>query len=72
MINAAFVVESFLEGTRTDAVRLAAMLEKGTVLVTVDASGELVASVYLEVRGRAATWVSWRWPRPIREPGWDV
>jgi ribosomal protein S18 acetylase RimI-like enzyme len=51
MINAAFAVETFFDGTRTDETRLAAMMNKGTILVAEDADGELLASVYLEPRG---------------------
>jgi predicted N-acetyltransferase YhbS len=51
MINAAFAVETFFDGTRTDETRLAAMMNKGTILIAEDAGGELVASVYMEARG---------------------
>jgi ribosomal protein S18 acetylase RimI-like enzyme len=51
VINAAFIVESFVEGTRTDHERLSAMMEKGTFLLAHDHSGQLVASVYVENRG---------------------
>jgi ribosomal protein S18 acetylase RimI-like enzyme len=51
MINAAFAVETFFDGTRTDATRLAAMMNKGTILIAEGAGGELIASVYMEVRG---------------------
>jgi ribosomal protein S18 acetylase RimI-like enzyme len=51
MINAAFAVETFFDGTRTDETRLAAMMKKGTILIAEDARGELLASVYLESRG---------------------
>lgn len=52
LINAAFAVEIFLEGTRTDEERLAAMMQTGTVLATEDAAGELLGCVYVEVRGK--------------------
>jgi ribosomal protein S18 acetylase RimI-like enzyme len=51
LINSAFSIEGFLEGTRTDEARLAAMMEKGSLLVAENSSGQLVASVYTEVRG---------------------
>jgi len=51
MINAAFAVETFFDGTRTDEARLAAMMQKGTILVAEDGNGDPVASVYLEPRG---------------------
>jgi GNAT superfamily N-acetyltransferase len=50
MINAAFVVESFIEGTRTDAARLAEQRKKGAILLAEKGDGQLVASVYLEKR----------------------
>jgi predicted N-acetyltransferase YhbS len=51
MINAAFVVESFIEGTRTDAARLAEQMKKGAILLAEQGDGQLVASVYIEKRG---------------------
>lgn len=52
MINAAFAVETFLEGTRTDEERLAAMLEKGEILLAEENGGTILASVYVEPRGQ--------------------
>lgn len=52
LINAAFAIETFLDYTRTDAVRLAAMMEKGSILVAEDAQGQMLGSVYTEVRGK--------------------
>lgn len=51
LVNAAFVVEDFLEGTRTDAERLAKSMETGKFLVAENAAGKLVAAVYVEVNG---------------------
>jgi predicted N-acetyltransferase YhbS len=51
LINAAFAIERFLEGTRTDEERLAAMMRQGTVLAVEDAGGRLLGCVYTEVRG---------------------
>jgi predicted N-acetyltransferase YhbS len=51
MINAAFAVESFLESTRTDDVRLAAVMEKGEILVAENDAHHLIASIYMETRG---------------------
>jgi predicted N-acetyltransferase YhbS len=48
VINAAFAVETFLEGTRTDDKRLAAMMQTGTILAAEDASGELLGCIYTE------------------------
>ena len=50
MINAAFTVETFLEGTRTDLDRLSAYMLKGEVLLAEDASGQLIGSIYTELR----------------------
>jgi predicted N-acetyltransferase YhbS len=51
LINAAFSIETFLEGTRTDEERLAAMMQKGAILIAEDAAGQLLGCVYTEVRG---------------------
>ena len=53
IVNAAFAVEEFLEGTRTDTERMSAMMRKGTFLVA-EKAGEVVASVYTEMRGERA------------------
>lgn len=52
LVNAAYAVETFLEGTRTSQEQVAAAMAKGTILVAEDESGELVASVYMELRGQ--------------------
>lgn len=52
LVNSAYSVETFLEGTRTDSERMAAMMQKGTILVAEDGAGELLASVYFEARGK--------------------
>ena len=51
MINAAFAIETFLEGTRTDEERLTAMMQKGEILIAEDNEGKLLASIYMEPRG---------------------
>jgi predicted N-acetyltransferase YhbS len=51
LINSAFSIETFLEGTRTDEARLASMMEKGSILLAEDSSGQLLACVYTEIRG---------------------
>jgi ribosomal protein S18 acetylase RimI-like enzyme len=51
LINSAFAVETFFDGTRTDDARLKAMMEKGTILAAEDEAGRLIASVYTELRG---------------------
>src|SRR5689334_2392766 len=51
IINAAFAIETFLDGTRTDDARLTRMMETGTFLLAEDSSSRIVASVYTEIRG---------------------
>ncbi|HEV2484836.1 MAG TPA: GNAT family N-acetyltransferase [Terracidiphilus sp.] len=51
LVNVAFSIETFLEGTRTDDERLAGMMQKGSILIAEDSSGQLLACVYTEVRG---------------------
>jgi ribosomal protein S18 acetylase RimI-like enzyme len=50
LINQAFSVETFMTGPRTDPERLAASLEKGTILLAENDAGQLVGSIYVEVR----------------------
>jgi len=52
LINAAFAIETFLEGTRTDEERLAAMMCKGDILAAEDATGQLLGCVYTEALGK--------------------
>ena len=51
LINFAFSIEIFFDGTRTDGECLAAMMSKGSILLAEDRSGRFVACVYTEVRG---------------------
>jgi ribosomal protein S18 acetylase RimI-like enzyme len=51
LINTAFSVETFMEGTRTDGKRLAEEMRKGSIMLAEDGSGQLLACVYAEVRG---------------------
>lgn len=51
LINAAFAVETFMTAPRTDPERLAASLDKGTILLAEDSSGQIVAAIYVEIRG---------------------
>ncbi len=50
VVNAAFAVEDFLEGTRTDHERMAEISKTGEFLVA-ERSGRIVGSVYIECRG---------------------
>jgi predicted N-acetyltransferase YhbS len=51
LINAAFSIETFFEGTRTDEGRLAEMMRKGVILAAEDHNRQLLGCVYTEVRG---------------------
>jgi ribosomal protein S18 acetylase RimI-like enzyme len=51
LANAAFAIETFLEGTRTDQERMAEMMQSGAFLVAEDTQGTILASVYIELRG---------------------
>ncbi|HTM16376.1 MAG TPA: GNAT family N-acetyltransferase [Terracidiphilus sp.] len=51
IINAAFAIETFLEGTRTDDERLSAMMQKGEILLAEDSSGQILACIYAETHG---------------------
>ena len=51
LINVAFAVETFLKGSRTDPARLAAVMQKGAILLAEDPGGGIAASVYVELRG---------------------
>lgn len=55
LVNAAYSIETFLEGTRTDDERITAMMEKGTILIAEEACKdgrpEVVGCVYIEFRG---------------------
>jgi ribosomal protein S18 acetylase RimI-like enzyme len=51
LVNAAFAVETFLEGTRTDAQRMVELTQKGQFLLAEEGSSGVVACVYLERRG---------------------
>ena len=50
VVNAAFVVEEFIEGTRTDQDHMSEMMEKGEFLLAED-DGRVVGCVHTEVRG---------------------
>jgi ribosomal protein S18 acetylase RimI-like enzyme len=51
MVNAAYAIEDFLAGTRTDADDLARHLERGRILLLEEAEGAPAASLYMEKRG---------------------
>ncbi|HZR29146.1 MAG TPA: GNAT family N-acetyltransferase [Terriglobales bacterium] len=58
IVNAAFSIETFIDGTRTDEERMAELMRTGGFLVAEDGaehqgegSGRIVAAVYTELRG---------------------
>jgi ribosomal protein S18 acetylase RimI-like enzyme len=51
LVNAAYSIETFLEGTRTDEERMTATMQKGAILVAEDDSGGLIACIHTEVHG---------------------
>jgi ribosomal protein S18 acetylase RimI-like enzyme len=53
LINKAFAIEKFLDGTRTDEERLSATMREGTVLMA-EHGEQVVACVYVELRGERA------------------
>ncbi len=53
LINKAFAVEKFIDGTRTDEEQLSETMRKGDVLVA-EREGETVACVYVELRRERA------------------
>ena len=52
LVNTAFSIETFLDGTRTSDESLAAMMQKGAILIAEDAEEQLAGCVYTEVRGK--------------------
>lgn len=52
MINAAFAVEKFLEGSRTDPARLAEAMAKSSILIAETPAGDLLGSLSMELRGK--------------------
>jgi ribosomal protein S18 acetylase RimI-like enzyme len=51
LINSAYSIETFLEGTRTNLERLAESMKTGKIFVMEDGEGNLLASAYTELRG---------------------
>jgi len=51
LVNSAFSIETFLDGTRTNEESLAAMMQKGAILTAEDGDGRLIGCVYTEIRG---------------------
>lgn len=51
VVNVAFAIETFLDGTRTDETRMSEMMREGDFLVAQDVFGRIVASVYAKFHG---------------------
>jgi GNAT superfamily N-acetyltransferase len=51
VVNAAFAIETFLEGQRTDEAGITEMMKKGGFLLAEDLPGRSVACVYVETSG---------------------
>jgi ribosomal protein S18 acetylase RimI-like enzyme len=51
VVNAAYAIETFLSGTRTDAEGVAEMMQTGEFLVAEDTSVGMAACVWTQVRG---------------------
>jgi len=51
LVNAAFDVEIFLEGVRTDEKNVSELMQKGQFFLMLEDSGQIIASIYLELRG---------------------
>jgi ribosomal protein S18 acetylase RimI-like enzyme len=53
VINQAFAIEKFLDGTRTDEERIGATMREG-ILLLAEREGQTLACVYVELRGERA------------------
>jgi len=51
VVNRAFAIETFFDGTRTDEARISEMMRRGGFLVAEDEDGEIAACVFVESRG---------------------
>lgn len=51
VVNAAFTVETFIDGPRVDENGINKMAQRGEFLIAQDASGSVIAAVYVEQRG---------------------
>jgi GNAT superfamily N-acetyltransferase len=51
VVNAAFAVEAFIAGPRTDDAQMAELMQSGQFLILEDDAERLMASIYVELRG---------------------
>ncbi len=49
LVNAAFKIETFFDGARTDEKNIAEMMQAGKFFLIEDGSGQLIASLYAEL-----------------------
>ncbi len=54
LVNDAFRVEDFLEGSRTDEQNIRSSMEKGSFFVLEGSANRIAASIYVELRGERA------------------
>jgi ribosomal protein S18 acetylase RimI-like enzyme len=67
LVNAAFAVETFLEGKRTDRERMTTMMQRGEFFVAVEEAGQLVAAVYVERRSKGRGYFGMLAVNPLRQ-----
>jgi ribosomal protein S18 acetylase RimI-like enzyme len=67
LVNAAFAVETFLDGTRTDRERMTTMMQRGVFLVAEEEAGQLVAAVYVERRSKGRGYFGMLAVDPLRQ-----
>lgn len=67
IVNAAFSVETFIDGTRTDEEGMREMMQKGKFLVAEDERRRILASVYIEKRGNDGAYLGMLAVDPSRQ-----
>ena len=50
--NSAFAIETFIDGPRADEEHLTTQMQNGSFLVAQDPAGHVLASIYIELRGK--------------------
>ncbi len=51
LVNAAFKIENFFDGTRTDEKNIAGIMRDGSFILMEDEAGQFLASLYVELHG---------------------
>jgi len=72
LVNSAFSIETFLEGTRTDEERLAATMRKGHILWPKTRAASRLAASTPRCAESAATWACWRSIPRARARAWPA